>query len=123
MSKKRTVILIEDDQWLAAQYQRLLESDGFSVHLAANALDGMDVIDRYHPSVIVLDIFLPGPNGLVLLHELRSHSDLAKIPVVICTNSASDLSEKDLQAYGVHGVLDKTTMQPSDIVAAVRGAL
>jgi hypothetical protein len=54
---------------------------------------------------------------------MRSHSDLSMIPIVLCTNSAQDLVIDDLRVYGVVAVLDKTTMQPSDSVAAVKKAL
>lgn len=123
MKRAASVLVIDDDQWLGAQFQRVLTRAGYAVHLAANALDGMSAIDTHKPSVIILDIFMPGPNGIVLLHEIRSHSDLARIPIIICTNSASDVPHGDLSAYGVHTILDKTTMQPDDIVAAVRRVL
>lgn len=118
-----SVLVIDDDQWLAAQFERALTRAGYSVHRAANALDGMAAIDMHKPRVIILDIFMPGPNGIVLLHEIRSHSDLAQIPIIVCSNSASDVPHGDLSVYGVRTVLDKTTMQPDDIVTAVRRVL
>jgi CheY-like chemotaxis protein len=123
MTNQQPVLIIDDDGWLASQFARLLESAGSTVHIAANALEGIDAVDKYHPKVIILDIFMPGPNGIVLLHELRSHSDLAQVPIVVCTNSASDIPHGNLAHYGVEQVLDKTAMHPEDIVAAVRKAL
>lgn len=120
MKKTATVLIIDDDKWQSAQFARILGKAGFVAHVAHNALDGMTAIDTYKPDAIVLDIFLPGPNGVVLLHEIRSHSDLARIPVVICSNSASDVPHGDLSAYGVKVILDKTTMAPDDVVTAVR---
>ncbi|MEO5949104.1 MAG: response regulator [Candidatus Saccharimonas sp.] len=123
MKTSVTVLVIEDDQWLSAQFQRLLNRAKFVVHTVNNALDGMAAIDTHKPDVIILDIFMPGPNGIVLLHEIRSHSDLVRVPIIICSNSASDVPHGDLSAYGVRTVLDKTTMQPDDIVAAVKRVL
>ncbi len=123
MSVKASVLVVDDDQWLCAQFQRVLTRAGFVVYLASNALEGMSAIDTHKPQVIILDIFMPGPNGIVLLHEIRSHSDLAQTPIIVCSNSASDVPHGDLSAYGVRTVLDKTTMQPDDIVAAVRRVL
>lgn len=123
MSTKASVLVIDDDQWLSSQFQRILTRAGFIVHVAHNALEGIAAIDTYKPQVIVLDIFMPGPNGIVLLHEIRSHSDLAQTPIVVCSNSASDVPHGDLSAYGVRTILDKTTMQPDDIVAAVKRVL
>ena len=114
------VLVIDDDPWLIDEYARTLGVAGYIVERASNALDGMEVLDRLHPDCIVLDLFMPGPNGLVLLHEMRSHSDLSRIPVILISNAAADLKVAALQPYGVRQVLDKTTMTPSDIVAAVR---
>ena len=123
MSKKPLVLLIDDDEWLAAQYRRLLTQAGFAAQSVTNALDGIEAIDRLRPRAIVLDIFMPGPNGLVLLHEIRSHSDLSHIPIILCTNSASELDKASMLAYGVVAILDKTTMKPEDVVTKVRAVV
>jgi len=117
------VVVIDDDIWMAEQYVRTLKSDGFSAHHAPNAIDGLDLIDTIQPDAVVLDMFMPGPNGMVLLHELASHEDLSRIPVVVSTNNASDVPPEHIARYGVREVIDKTTMQPSDISRAVRRAL
>ncbi|NCU38369.1 response regulator [Candidatus Saccharibacteria bacterium] len=123
MKKQASIVVIDDEQWLTTQYVRVLQKAGFIVHAAHDALEGLDAIDKYHPQVIVLDVFMPGPNGFVLLHEIRSHSDLAHIPVILCSNSASDIPHGNLNEYGVATVLDKTTMSPDDIATAVRRLL
>lgn len=119
MAKKR-ILLIDDDAWLTELLAVSLKNAGYNVAVASDALAGMDQIDKSQPDMIVLDLFMPGPNGIVLLHELRSHADLAKVPIVLCTNSTEDISPKQLAPYGVRGLLDKATMEPADIVAAVR---
>lgn len=117
---KESVLIIDDDVWLAEEYVRHLEHAGFRAQHAQNALDGIDAIDVHKPAVIILDIFMPGPNGIVLLHEIRSHSDLARVPVIICSNSASDIPHGNLTKYGVKTILDKGMMHPEDLVAAVK---
>lgn len=123
MTKRPLVLLIEDDTWFAEQQARTLEAAGFQVEHAPHALTAMDLIDAHRPDVLLCDVFLAGPNIFTLLHELRSHSDLASIPIVLCTNSADQLADEDVMAYGVNSVLDKTTMTPDDIVAAVKRVL
>ena len=67
----------------------------------------MDAIDIKRPDVLVLDVLLPGRMIFTLLHELRSHTDLAVIPVILCTNSAEQLAQEDVRAYGVARFLIK----------------
>ena len=60
---------------------------------------------------------------LVLLHELQSYDDLGRIPVVVCTTSANDITLEQLRPYGVRLLLDKVSMHPDDIAKAVREAV
>lgn len=117
------VLVIDDDEWLAKLLARRLEHGGLTVRVALNSIEALDLIDDFHPNVIILDLLMPGPNGLVLLHELQSHDDLGRIPVVVCTTSAREVRLEQLRPYGVRLLLDKTTMQPDDIMAAVRKVL
>lgn len=117
------VLVVEDDEWLAEQHVRTLNMAGFRADYVVHALAAMDSIDERKPAAIVLDVLLAGPNAFTLLHELRSHSDLAVIPIILCTNSADTIAAEDVSAYGVYQVLDKTTMLPTDLVASVKKVL
>ena len=117
------VLIVDDDVWFADQLARTVEKVGYRATCVRNGVEAMREIDSACPDVIVLDFFMPGPHGLVLLHELQSHSDLATIPVILCTNIASDIKSDTLEQYGVRCVLDKTAMEPSDVVTAVRKVL
>jgi CheY-like chemotaxis protein len=123
MTKTPHVLVIEDDEWQAEQYSRTLAAAGLRTEIVPHALAAIDALDSVVPDVIVLDVLLPGPNAFAFLHELRSHTDLAGIPVILCTNSADQLANEDLEAYGVQRVLDKGTMMPGDLVAAVKKVL
>lgn len=123
MHRSSRILIIDDDKWLCDQIGHVLLKVGYTVDIAWDALEGMARIDKRAPDVIILDLFMPGPNGIVLLHEIQSHSDLATIPIILCTNSASDLSQDMIAPYGVVRVLDKTTMKPNDLMAAVAGVL
>lgn len=117
----RRVLVVEDDAWQADMMATQLTANGFQTTIATDALAAFASIDQSAPGAIVLDIMLPGPNGIAFLHELRSHADTADVPVIVCT--AQQLSLSSLRPYGVTNVLDKTAMQPQDVVVAVREVL
>lgn len=123
MTKQPYVLIVEDDDWLAEQHARTLKVAGIRTDTVPHALAAIDAIDQQRPDALVLDVLLAGPNAFTLLHELQSYADLASIPVILCTNGADQLTGEDLQAYGVTRVLDKATMRPDDLTAAVRRAL
>lgn len=114
----KKVLIIEDDAWLAEHYARRLEKLGYQIRQTDNGIEGIEIIDNFRPDVIILDILLPGPNGLVLLHELQSHSDLAVIPVIVCS-SIGAVPEEDMAIYGVREVIDKSSMDLDSLEVAL----
>ena len=75
----KRVLIVDDDRWFAELLAKQLRGISIDVQIVAHALEAMAAIDEHPPAVIILDIFMPGPNGLVLLQELQSHSDLAQL--------------------------------------------
>lgn len=123
MTKTAYILIVEDDPWLAEQYIRTLRAAGLRTRHVSHAFAAIDAIDDVLPDAVILDVLLPGPNAFTLLHELRSHSDLASIPVILCTTSADQLADEDMTHYGVRQVLDKVTMLPNDLVTSVKKVL
>jgi two-component system OmpR family response regulator len=121
--KHCSVLVVEDDKWLAEQYERVLSRAGFRTTIAPHALAAIHAIDETHPDAIILDVLLTGSTAFTLLHELQSYDDSGAIPIIICTNLASDLKLKDFQPYGVKCILDKTKMVPDDMVVALKSVL
>lgn len=117
----KRILVIDDDDWQTDYIREQLEVEGYTVHTAPHALKALASVDSMVPDCVLLDIGLPGVNGVALLHELRSHADTAKIPVIVCSNLSVSLDE--LLPYGVTGVLQKSKLNHGDVVAAVRKAL
>lgn len=117
------ILLVEDDILLGRQFVRTLKDADYHVRWARHAGQAMTYIDEQLPAVIILDMLLPVTSGLTLLHELQSYGDTAMLPIVMCTSIADTTTLEELQPYGVRRLLDKTTMQPGDIIAAVRAVL
>ncbi len=119
----KRVLIVDDDAWLADSYKLVLVQAGWQVTIAASGAQAIDLIDDIRPDVVLLDVMLPTSSAPALLNELQSHSDLATLPIVLC--SSLDLKEhrlSDLQHYGVKGVIDKTKTTPEAIVRAVEDA-
>jgi len=117
------VLLVEDDAWLASVEASIISDAGFEVSVAPHAPAAIELVDSFHPEVIVLDVLLAGSTAFALLNELQSYSDTGMVPVILCTNIADQFDSKQLKEYGVKKVVDKTTMYPEDIIAAIRGVL
>lgn len=117
------VLIVEDDRWFADGHRARLEAAGYDVAVAAHAHEAIALVDATLPDVIVMDVLLAASTAFALLHELQSYTDTGLIPVVLCSNVADQFDAVSLAPYGVRRVLDKTTMHPDDIVAAVKACL
>jgi DNA-binding response OmpR family regulator len=79
---KTTVLVVDDEPIVRDVVARYLERDGHRALVAANGGDARQMIERETPSLVVLDVMLPGEDGLSLCRWIRSSSDL---PVVLLT--------------------------------------
>jgi len=121
---RHKILIVEDDKWFLDMYSKLLSDAGFEVIQAANAYKAIDLIaEGTIPDAIILDLFLPGVNGFALIHELQTYEDTREIPVVVCTTVADSIGKKKSLPQGITKLLDKSTMEPKDIVYAMQGLL
>lgn len=114
------VLLVEDDAWLAEVEAGVISDAGYEVVIAPHAPAAIELVDSFRPEVIVLDVLLAGSTAFALLNELQSYSDTGTVPVILCTSIADQFDAKKLNEYGVNRVVDKTTMHPADLIAAIR---
>lgn len=117
------VLLVEDDPWLAELEAGVLTQAGYEVEHSPHAPSAIAKIDEKQPDVIILDVLLTGSTAFALMHELQSYGDTKAVPIILCTNMAESLTLDDVKTYGVRRIIDKTTMHPDDLPAAVRSVL
>jgi len=86
----KNILLIDDDALLRRSLAFNLEQSGYTVHTAATAEDGIAQADQQRPDLILLDINLPGMDGLDALRKL--HGEM-KIPVIMLTARRRELDE------------------------------
>jgi PAS domain S-box-containing protein len=80
-----TVLVIDDDRIFRELLLRFLEKDGFRVITAADGTEGLRLAREHRPSLITLDIVIPGLDGWGVLKGLKAERDLASIPVMMIT--------------------------------------
>ncbi|MGO4547350.1 PAS domain-containing protein [Paenibacillus sp. 2TAB23] len=82
---EHTVLVIEDDQAANEQAARLLRMEGYNVCEARNGVIALACMGRVKPSLIVLDLLMPGMDGLAFIEEWRKHDKWSPIPVILLT--------------------------------------
>lgn len=117
----KRVLIVEDNPLWAELLGRYATNVGAIFRTAVSPGQALELLDEWPPDIIVLDLLLTGETGMALLHELRSHEDLARIPIVVC--SSVEVTDRQLQPYGVAAVLDKARMLPDDMIMVLRRLL
>lgn len=83
MAKK--VAIIEDDDTISEMYQLKLENEGYEAYVARNGRDGLELIQKSRPNVILLDLMMPEMTGEEMLTEIRKTDWGKDIPVIVLT--------------------------------------
>ena len=114
MSKHKSRILIIDDEVeIVRALQRSLVAHGYDVQIAENGEKALDVVDKYHPDLLLLDLGLPGMSGLEVCKTIRARSPLPPIIIISVKNKerekvhALDLGADDYvsKPFGINEVL------------------
>ena len=87
--KKNKILLIDDDVDFLASTKLFLESHNYEVNTAINTKVGLEVLESFHPDLIILDIIMDTKlEGFNFLNELKSDHSKMKIPIIMNSNMA-----------------------------------
>ena len=100
-----------------------LGQQGFEVVLAPNGEDAVRRFPEVQPRVLLIDIMLPGKNGLEALADIRKLPGGADVPAVILSNIEESAYVREAERLKAAAYLVKANMQVSDIVAKVKEVL
>lgn len=90
-SDQMLIYIVEDEEDIRELESYALEKNGFEVQCFENSWDFYKAVNEHIPSLILLDIMLPGEDGLTILKKLRSEPALAKVPVIIISAKTTEL--------------------------------
>lgn len=91
MSQKKRILLIEDEEDIASLIKLQAEISGYKLHVEVDGINGYRAIEREKPDLVILDIMLPGQNGLDVCRKMKSNPELKNIPVIIISAKGDEL--------------------------------
>lgn len=89
--EEKKILLIEDEEDIAALIQLQADMAGFSLHVEVDGINGYHAIEREKPDLVVLDIMLPGQNGLDICRNMKSDPQLKNIPIIMISAKSEEL--------------------------------
>ena len=115
----RRALVVEDEVSLATVIGSYLEREGFEVHLSHDGLDAVDQARRVDPDVVLLDVGLPGQDGIEVCRQLRTFSDAY---VVMLTARSDEVDTLVGLSVGADDYVTKP-FSPRELVARLRAML
>ena len=113
------ILLVDDDKKLVDLVIKFLIAEKFNTRTAFNGPDGLSAISEFNPDVIILDIMLPGFDGLELLRKLREFSNAY---VIMLTARAEEVDKIIGLSMGADDYMVKP-FSPRELIARVKAAI
>lgn len=91
MAHRKRILLIEDEEDIASLIKLQAEISGYKLHVEVDGINGYRAVEREKPDLVILDIMLPGQNGLDVCRKIKSNPELRDIPVIILTAKSEEI--------------------------------
>lgn len=108
MTEPTPVVYIEDNADNVLLMRRILERrPTFQLHSAPSGEEGLDLVRRLHPALVMMDLNVEGLSGLDLLRDLRALPESEGVPIVVVSGDSARSRAASLQAAGATEVVEK----------------
>jgi PAS domain S-box-containing protein len=110
------VLVVEDDVQMATALCEALQGRYGTTRVARSAEEAIAAIRQSPPKIIVLDLVLPGADGIAVIDDIRDDPELAATPIVIYSAAELDRDERELAQLGHTAFLSKVDASPEQVV-------
>jgi len=115
----QTVLLVDDDENVHEFLNLYLKKEGYNTISAFNGNDALKLFRESSPSVIILDVMMPGLDGLVVCREIRKES---KVPIIMLTAKGEDIDKILGLEIGADDYITKP-FNPREVAARIKAVL
>ena len=116
----QTVLIVDDNADERLIFTAVLQHHGYRVLTAGDGPSAIDTAQKHAPGIILMDVYLPGMNGLAATKVIRTLPETAGIPVICVTSF--DVTAAEAQGAGCQRLLRKP-VSPSQLINAVSATL
>jgi two-component system alkaline phosphatase synthesis response regulator PhoP len=116
------ILVVDDDRQIVRLVQSYLQQSGFTVLTAYDGEEALHAIRREKPDLVVLDLMLPGRDGLEITRIVRGDETLAALPILMLTARVEDMDKLIGLELGADDYLTKP-FNPQEVVARVKAIL
>ena len=120
MEKSKHILLVEDDESILFGLQDILEGQGYQISTASNGIDGLKLATENSIDLLILDIMLPGMNGLEICKKVKKEKLM--LPIIMLTAKSSEIDKISGLDYGADDYITKP-FSLSELLARIRAIL
>ncbi len=91
--QKKRIICIEDDQGIIDLIKLILTRRGFEVIGALGGREGLEMMERGAPDLVLLDLMMPDMDGWEVYHQMKAREGMKNIPVIVVTAKAQNIDK------------------------------
>jgi len=102
----KTILFADDDRLMRAVFKRVFEEEGFRIVLARDGIEALNLLRTRLPDTVVLDIYMPGKDGLQVAEEIRA--SFPELPIILYTGH-DDLCTQNSRARFASACVEKRT--------------
>lgn len=118
--QQKKILFVDDDKFLLDMYSLKFGKAGYEVKMADSTDGALKILrDGYEPSVMLVDIVMPGMDGLDMVGVVRKEKLVPKTPIIMLTNQGASEDVARAQKLGVAGYIIKATTIPSEVLVEV----
>ncbi|HTN47871.1 MAG TPA: response regulator [Burkholderiaceae bacterium] len=119
---KNKVLIADDEPNILISLEYLMKREGYSVSVARDGAEALDAIRREHPTLVLLDVMMPGKTGFEVCQEVRADDELKDTLILMLTAKGRDTDVAKGVALGADDYITKP-FSTKELVQKVRDLL
>ncbi|HEV7454491.1 MAG TPA: response regulator [Candidatus Saccharimonadales bacterium] len=110
------VLVVEDDNFLRTVYATKLTKAGFTIEIATDGIEALELLKTFIPDIILLDLIMPRKDGFSTLEDIKKQENLRNIPVIITSNLGQQEEIDRVMAMGATDFITKSNLSLNDLI-------
>jgi len=119
----KKILFVEDEPNLQKAIGEVLKQEGYSIFSALDGVEGLELVQKEKPDLILLDLILPKKDGFEVLKDLKADEKTKDIPVIILTNLEGTGDVEKALDLGATTYLVKANYELEDILTKIKEIL
>lgn len=117
----KTILIIEDDNFLQGLETTKLTKEGYNILTASNSIEAFKALESKEPiNLILLDLLLPDIDGFMILEKIRQNKSLEAIPVIVFSNLSEEKDVTRATKLGISEFMIKSNFTLDEISKKVK---